>query len=119
MPSHILLLLGISRAVNASRALLRRVFPLMHPITLSSAGPCHNYIEFTLLLHMPLAGHSRFPTLPPSLNEGLLEPRRTCTEGKRGRGSRVVWDNGPNPLYLQIGSGVFQKIFADFLIVLR
>ena len=40
-------------------------------------------------------------------------------EGKRGRGSRVVWDNGPNPLYLQIGSSVFQIFFADFLIVLR
>ena len=52
----------------------------MNMITLSSAGPCHNYIEFTLLLHMPLAGHSRFPTLPPSLTEGLLEPRRTCTD---------------------------------------
>ena len=42
VPPHILLLLGTSRAVNASRALLRRVFPFMHPITLSSAGPCYN-----------------------------------------------------------------------------
>ena len=46
MPSHILLLLGTSRAVNASRALLRRVFPLMHMITLSSAEPCDNYAGF-------------------------------------------------------------------------
>jgi len=29
-------------------------------------------------------------------------------EGNHDRGSRVVWDNGPNPLYLQIGSSVFQ-----------
>ena len=40
-------------------------------------------------------------------------------EGIHDRGSRVVWDNGPNPLYLQIGSSVFQFFFADFLIVLR
>ena len=36
-------------------------------------------------------------------------------EGIHDRGSRVVWDNGPNPLYLQIGSSVFQKNFVDFL----
>ena len=62
MPSHILLLLGIPRAVTASRTLLHRVFPSLHMITLSSAGPCHNYTEFIPLLHMPLARHSPFST---------------------------------------------------------
>ena len=55
MPSHILLLLGTSHAVNANRALLRRVFPLMHMITLSSAGPC--YVQLLWIRSQPHLYH--------------------------------------------------------------